>query len=210
MGPAHIGPYEVLAPLGSGGMGEVFLARDTRLPRKVAIKRVRPTDRLDAQHHILREARTVALLSHPNIAGIFDIVDQDGVVHIVMEYVEGETLAAKLRTGPLAPPEALAYVRQIADALAYAYAQGVIHCDVKPSNVMINREGRVRVLDFGIARFEATLKSGSDNTTSSNVVRGTPMYMAPEVLLGAPPTTRSDVYSLGIVLFELITARRPD
>jgi eukaryotic-like serine/threonine-protein kinase len=209
MGPAQIGPYEVLAPLGSGGMGEVFLAQDTRLRRKVAIKRVRPTDRLDAQRQILREARTVALLSHPNIAGIFDIVDEDGVIHIVMEYVEGETLAAKLRAGPLAPPEALGYVRQIADALAYAHGQGIIHCDVKPSNVMITPTGRARVLDFGIARFEATLKSDSDQTTSSNVLRGTPLYMAPEVLLGAQPSTCSDVYSLGIVLFELITARRP-
>ena len=209
MGPAQIGPYEVLGPLGSGGMGEVFLARDTRLPRKVAIKRVRATDRPGAQHQILREARTVALLSHANIATIFDIVDQDGIVHIVMEYVEGETLAAKLRNGPLAPQDALGYVRQIADALAYAHGQGIIHCDIKPSNVMITPTGRVRVLDFGIARFEATLKSDSDRTTTSNVVRGTPLYMAPEVLLGAPPSTRSDVYSLGIVLYELITTRRP-
>jgi serine/threonine-protein kinase len=209
MGPRQIGPYEVVAPLGSGGMGEVFLARDTRLPRKVAIKRVRSAGDPDGQRQIMREARTVALLNHQNIAAIYDILDHDGTLHIVMEYVEGETLASKLREGPLAPEIALEYTRQIAHALAYAHGEGVIHCDIKPSNVMITPDGRARVLDFGIARFDTTLRGDDEKTTSTNVLRGTPSYMAPEVRLGAPPSTRSDVYSLGIVLFELLTARRP-
>ena len=209
MGLDLIGRYEVLAPLGAGGMGEVFLARDTQLPRKVAIKRVRGGDHPGSERQILREARTVALLSHPNIAAIFDILEHDGALHIVMEYIEGETLGSKLRHGPLQEAEALGYVRQVADALAYAHAQGVIHCDVKPSNVMITPDGRARVLDFGIARFEATLHSDSEKTTTAHVVRGTPLYMAPEVLLGGTPSPRSDVYSVGVVLFELLTARRP-
>jgi eukaryotic-like serine/threonine-protein kinase len=209
MGLNLIGRYEVLAPLGAGGMGEVFLARDTQLPRKVAIKRVRAGGRPGSERQILREARTVALLSHPSIAAIFDILEHDGALHIVMEYIEGETLGAKLRRGPLPESEALGYVRQIADALTYAHAQGVIHCDIKPSNVMIAPDGRARVLDFGIARFEATLQSEAEKTTTAHVVRGTPLYMAPELLLGGTPNARSDVYSVGVVLFELLTARRP-
>jgi serine/threonine-protein kinase len=204
----NVGPYRLSTPLGAGGMGEVFLAHDTRLDRQVAIKRVRAIDDTDAQRQILREARTVAHLSHPNIASVFDVVEQDGRLHVVMEYVEGETLAGRLRRGPLAEPEALSYGEQIAGALVYAHRQGIIHCDIKPSNVIVTPEGRVKVLDFGIARFEATIRDG-EKTTFARVVRGTPAYMAPEVLHGAEPTAVSDVYSLGIVLFELVTARLP-
>ena len=209
MQPQYIGPYEVLAPLGAGGMGDVFLAHDTRLDRKVAIKRVRASAHSDSQRQILREARTVAHLNHPNIATVFDVVEHDSVTHIVMEYVEGETLAKRLRSGPLTPPEALGYVRQITDALAYAHSQGITHCDIKPSNVIIRPDGRAQVLDFGIARFEDTLRLGGDKTTAPVIVRGTPAYMAPELRLGAQPSSRSDVYSVGVLLFELLTKRRP-
>lgn len=190
-------------------MGEVFLARDTRLGRQVAIKRVSAASGPDAQRQILREARTVARLDHPNIAGVFDIVDQGGVVHIVMEYVEGHTLAARLCQGPLPETEAVDCGRQVADALAYAHGHGVVHCDIKPSNVIVTASGHAKVLDFGIARFEATTRADGTQTTGGAAIRGTPAYMAPEVLLGAEPTPRSDVYSLGVVLFELLTANRP-
>ena len=190
-------------------MGEVFLARDTRLGRQVAIKRVRADADPAAQRRISREARTVAHLGHPHIAGIFDVVDRDGQTHIVMEYVEGETLADRLGRGPLPPADALACGLQITDALAYAHQRGVIHCDIKPSNVVVTPSGGVKVLDFGIARRDEP--APGDTTLPRNVLGwpGTPAYMAPEVLQGSPPTTQSDVYSVGVLLYELLNTRKP-
>jgi eukaryotic-like serine/threonine-protein kinase len=208
MVPQSVGRYELLKPLGAGGMGEVFLGRDTRLDRLVAIKRVLALEDPGASHRIAREARIVAQLNHPNIATVFDVVDHDGLPHIVMEYVEGATLASCLRASPLSEAQAVGYARQIADALSYAHAHGIVHCDIKPSNIMINVEGLPKVLDFGIAR-RAYGAAGSVTTTSTAVLRGTPPYMAPEVLLGHEPDERSDVYGLGVLIYEMIAAKRP-
>lgn len=204
----RIGRYQVVRPLGSGGMGEVFLAHDEELERHVALKRLLPEED-DGRRRILKEARAVARLSHPCIAQLFDVVEHDGVVHLVMEYVEGDTLASLLARAPLPETRVREIGRQMADALAFAHERGVVHCDIKPSNVMVTQGGAVKVLDFGVARIEATTAAAAKATTSSGRVRGTPPYTAPEVLLGETPTARSDIYSLGVTLFEALSGRRP-
>ncbi|MCC6991481.1 MAG: protein kinase [Acidobacteria bacterium] len=194
--------------LGAGGMGEVYLAHDSQLDRLVAIKRVAIADAPEARRLALKEAQVVAKLTHPHIAQLYDVVEAEGVVHLVMEFVEGETLAAVIARKPCDETEVRAVGAQLADALAFAHEHGVVHCDVKPANVMLAANGSVRLLDFGIAQIELTTRVGTA-TTSPVTVRGTLPYIAPEVLLGAPPTPRSDVYSLGVTLFEACTGRRP-
>jgi tetratricopeptide (TPR) repeat protein len=205
MVPEIVGRYELLRPLGAGGMGEVFLARDETLDRLVAIKRLNADNSTSAKS-ILHEARIVASLDHPNIASVFDVVEHAGQPHVVMEYVEGPTLATRIASGPLTESEVIAYGRQIADALAYAHARNVVHCDIKPSNVMLTPADVPKVLDFGIARREIPAQGGATTTIH---IRGTPAYMAPEAMLGAAPTPQSDVFSLGVVLYELAVGRRP-
>ena len=188
---ARLGPYCIEYKLGEGGMGEVFRAVDTRLGRAVAIKITQ--EQFSARFE--REARAIASLNHPNICTIHDV----GPNYLVMELVEGETLAARLKRGPLPMNTALLYASQIAAALAEAHAKGIVHRDLKPGNIMIARSG-IKVLDFGLA------KSGQDQTvTASRMVMGTPAYMAPEQREGKPADARSDIYSFGCVLYEMLT-----
>ncbi len=191
---ARLGPYRIESKLGEGGMGEVFRAVDTRLGRAVAIKTAREqfSDRFE------REARAISSLNHPNICTLHDV----GPNYLVMELVEGETIAARLKNGPLPVKTALLYASQIAAALSEAHGKGIIHRDLKPGNIMIAKSG-IKILDFGLA------KSGVDETlTSSQMVMGTPAYMAPEQRQGRPADARTDIYSFGSVLYEMLTGAR--
>src|ERR1700683_912181 len=190
----RLGPYEIRAPIGKGGMGEVYRATDTRLHRDVAIKvsAERFSDRFE------REARAIASLNHPNICSLYDV----GPNYLVMELVEGETLAARLRKGALPMGQVLRYGAEIADALSAAHAKGITHRDLKPGNIMIGKGG-VKILDFGLA------KSTQDETiTLTNAVMGTPAYMAPEQMEGKLSDPRTDIYALGLVLAEMATGQR--
>jgi tetratricopeptide (TPR) repeat protein len=211
---ATIGPYKILRHLGSGGMGAVWLAEDPRLHRQVALKMVRPADSTDesSRARLMREARAAAALNHPHIATVHDVLEDRGEVVIVFEYVEGETLHARIARGPLPPPEAVNVATQIAKALAAAHAQGVVHRDLKPANVIIGAGGHVKVLDFGIARILAvgtTETAGPLAHSSSGGFIGTPSYAAPEQMVSSAVDERADLYALGVVLFEMISGRRP-
>lgn len=189
-----IGPYEIEDALGSGGMGVVYRARDTRLGRRVAIKLLPFGDRTQTA---LAEARAVSALNHPNIVTLYDVVDHGGAVALVMEVVEGRTLALVLAGGPLAPARAAEYALHIADALAAAHAAGLLHRDLKPGNVMIRPDGVVKVLDFGIAQT-------TGDAAAANDPAGTRKYMPPEQAAGQPLDARSDIYALGRVLHEML------
>ena len=183
-----LGPYRIESKLGEGGMGEVFRAVDTRLGRTVAIKIIH--EQFNARFE--REARAVSALNHPHICTLYDI----GPHYLVMELIEGETLAARLKNGPLPADDVIRYASQIAAALAEAHGKGVVHRDLKPANIMIAKSG-VKVLDFGLA------KSKQDETvTVSRMIMGTPGYMAPEQRDGKPADARTDIYAFGCVLYE--------
>jgi serine/threonine-protein kinase len=197
---ARLGPYEILALLGTGGMGEVWKARDTRLNRIVAVKR------LSARHseRFEQEARTIAALNHPHICQIYDV----GADYLVLEYIEGRTLADRLRSGKsgLPPEEAVRIARQIAEGLEEAHTSGVLHRDLKPANVMITTKGVAKLLDFGLARLASV---DTDVTrTQDGTVLGTPAYMSPEQAEGKPLDERSDVFSFGVVLYEMLSGQR--
>ena len=208
-----LGPYEILSPLGAGGMGEVYKARDTRLDRSVAVK-VLPehiAKREDLRGRFEREARAVASLNHPNICTLFDIGVQDGISYMVMELMEGETLAARIEKGPIPLEQALSYAAQIADALDRAHRAGVTHRDVKPANIMLTRDG-VKVLDFGLAKSTAT-PGPNDATivaslTTEGTIIGTPQYMAPEQFEGKEADARADIWAFGAVLYEMVTGQK--
>ncbi len=208
-----LGPYECIAAIGAGGMGEVYKARDTRLDRTVAIK-VLPehiAKREDLRARFEREARAVASLNHPNICTLFDIGSHEGHGYMVMEFMEGETLAARIQKGALPLPEALKFAQQIADALDRAHRAGVTHRDVKPANVMLTRDG-VKVLDFGLAK--STAKIGPEdatlvaNLTTEGTILGTPQYMAPEQFEGKEADARADIWAFGAVLYEMVTGQK--
>jgi eukaryotic-like serine/threonine-protein kinase len=198
-------------------MGEVYLGRDLRLDRKVALKCLLSSHPEDEHARIVHEARAAAQINHTNVATIHDVLDEGSRAYIVMEYVEGESLAARLRHGRMPLREALLIARQLLSALAAAHAVGVVHRDLKPANVQITPGGAVKVLDFGIARTDPPLFASASAVTESfpsqtdvpGVRAGTPAYMAPERMLGAATDARADLYSLGVVLFELATGRRP-
>ncbi len=213
-----IGPYEVLGKLGSGGMGEVFLCLDTRLHRQVALKSLTASDVAhgELRERVLLEARAAARLNHPHIASIYDVVEEGDRAFIVMEYVAGESLAAHLRRARFPIDRVVDIGRQLASALSAAHAHGVIHRDLKPANVQITPDGSIKVLDFGVARMMSP--TASPTATTVNVPSagstaldraGTPLYMAPEQLIGRQADARADIYSLGVVLFEMATGRRP-
>jgi Tol biopolymer transport system component len=211
--------YEVLGPLGAGGMGEVYRARDTRLDREVALK-VLPEDFAASEDRLQRfdrEAKTLAALSHPNIAGIHGVDQVDDVCFLALELVEGEDLATRLARGPLAIDEAIDVCRQIAEGLEAAHEAGVVHRDLKPANVRVTPDGVVKVLDFGLAKpmgaraasgASVTPQSDSFALTADGMVLGTPMYMSPEQVKGRPVDRRTDVWAFGCVLFECLTGKR--
>jgi eukaryotic-like serine/threonine-protein kinase len=204
-----IGRFAVRCRLGAGGMGEVWCAEDTELKRPVAIKRLFPKtgSNPESHHKILREARRACALNSDHIAGIHDVVQEGGEFFLVMEYVDGETLRSMLHE-PMSLDRFFEIATQCAEALAAAHDQGVIHCDVKPENIMLTPEGRVKILDFGLAKHLPACDQ--DSTFSrSGFVGGTPGYMAPEVLREQLPDARADVFSLGVVFYEILAQRHP-
>ncbi len=221
LGPGtRLGPYEILVPLGAGGMGEVYKARDTRLGREVAVKVLSGhlASSLEARQRFEREAKTISTLSHPHICALFDVGNQGGVEYLVMELLEGETLAARLVRGPLPLEQTTAWGIEIAEALEVAHRQGIVHRDLKPGNVMLTRAG-VKLLDFGLARAITPTPSAVDRTdsptigkgtdiTQEGVIVGTLQYMAPEQLEARPTDSRTDIFALGTVLYEMATGRK--
>ena len=210
---ASVGPYQILRQLGSGGMGVVWLAEDTRLNRKVALKTVKGSDAetTEGRQRLMREARAAAALNHPHIATVHDVLDIEGNVVVVFEHVEGETLSTRIGRGPMPVAEVVEVAWQLADALAAAHAQGIIHRDLKPSNVILGSEMRVKVLDFGIARM---VPAGADMSVSvpgtiGGGLVGTPGYAAPEQYLSRNVDGRADLYALGVMIFEMLACRRP-
>src|ERR1700724_1966985 len=212
----HLGPYEIMTPLGAGGMGEVYRARDTRLDRTIAIK-ILPaqfsTDPVRKQR-CEREAKTISGLNHPNICTLHDVGSQDGVDYLVMECVEGETLAKRLEKGPLPLEQVLKYGAQIADGLDKAHRSGVVHRDLKPGNIMLTPTG-AKLLDFGLAKPTAPLASEMTLTavqtapvTEEGTIVGTFQYMSPEQVEGKEVDGRSDIFSLGAVLYEMLTGKK--
>ena len=215
---ASVAHYRVLSRLGAGGMGEVFLAEDTRLRRKVALKVLLPEVAENAElfARFLQEARAASALSHPNAAHIYEIGESGGTHFLAMEYIEGETLEARLTGEPLPLAEILSIGAQVADALEAAHARGIVHRDIKPANLMIGARGHVTVLDFGLAKFlpEPSAKTSSSQAatqfmTSGGVVLGTVSYMSPEQALGRDVDHRTDLFSLGVVLYRMATGKLP-
>ena len=213
----RLGPYEIISPLGAGGMGEVYRARDTRLGRYVATK-VLP-EQLSKNPQALarfeREAKAVGTLSHPNIVAIFDVGTEHGVVYIITELLEGETLRARLDSGAMVLRKVLETGSALADGLGAAHAKGIVHRDLKPGNIFLTADGRVKILDFGLARFQTaapegdTASIGLDTQTEPGIVCGTVGYMSPEQVRGTAVGPASDIFSFGIVLYEMVAGRRP-
>jgi eukaryotic-like serine/threonine-protein kinase len=226
----RLGPYEILSPLGAGGMGEVYRARDTKLNRDVALKFLPEALAHDAERmaRFQREAQVLASLNHPNVAAIYGLEESAGVRALVMELVEGQTLQERLGVGasvsrqtPLPLDDALPIAKQIADALEYAHERGIIHRDLKPANVKITPEGTVKVLDFGLAKaldVDASTSSSSNVSnsptltaaaTQAGVIIGTAAYMSPEQARGKTVDRRADIWSFGCVLYEMLSGHKP-
>jgi serine/threonine protein kinase/Tol biopolymer transport system component len=213
-----VGPYQILSAIGAGGMGEVFKARDTRLDRTVAIKvlSARLVERADSRERFDREARAIAGLNHPHICTLFDVGHQDGTDYLVMEYLEGETLADRLKRGPLPMAQVLQYAIEISDALDKAHRKGVTHRDLKPGNIVLTKGGS-KLLDFGLAKLRqeskpetpfselATVQGGE---TAEGTILGTLQYMAPEQVEGRPVDARTDIFAFGAVVYEMATGKR--
>jgi serine/threonine protein kinase len=212
-----LGPYEIQSPLGAGGMGEVYRARDTRLSRTVAIK-ILPahlSQNAEAKDRFDREARAISSLSHPNICHLYDVGQQDGISYLIMEYLEGETLADRLRKGPLPLDQVLKLGAEICEGLEKAHRSGVVHRDLKPSNVMLTKSG-AKLMDFGLAKATAVGAGASSDSvatmsqplTAEGTIVGTFQYMSPEQVEGKEADPRSDIFSLGAVLYEMVTGKR--
>ena len=211
---ARLGPYEILAPLGAGGMGEVYRARDKKLDRDVAIK-VLPQSVAadpDTRARFEREAKAVAALSHPNILSIFDFGAEAGIAYAVMELLEGESLRGKLDTGPITQKQAVDYALQVARGLSAAHGKGIVHRDLKPENLFVTRDGHLKILDFGLAKRVDTGAEMSGPTcsgqTEPGTIMGTAGYMSPEQVKGLPVDHRSDIFSFGTILYELLSGKR--
>jgi serine/threonine protein kinase/Tfp pilus assembly protein PilF len=214
----RLGTYEIVAPLGAGGMGEVYRAKDLRLGREIALKLLPETIARDAEHlaRFEREARTVAGLNHPNIVTLFSVEDEEDVRFLTMELVEGRSLADLITPGGLPVARVLDLGVAIADALAAAHERGVVHRDLKPANVMVTRDGRVKVLDFGLAKQGPVVANAADTQAPTidalsgiGTVVGTVPYMAPEQIRAEPVDARTDLFAFGILLYELLAGRRP-
>ena len=209
-----VGRYRVLASVGTGAMGEVYRAEDTSLGRVVALKTL-PLDLVGTPDRRLRfqnEGRVMASLSHPNLVQVFDVGEYEGTPYLVQEFVEGETLENVLMSGPVAAPKAARWIVQAAEGLAAVHDAGFLHRDIKPSNIMVDRQGRVRVLDFGLAKVQAVSSDGrksAPSLTTDGFVVGTAQYMSPEQASGKGADARSDVFSLGAVFYELLSGRTP-
>src|SRR5208337_4543453 len=213
----HVGPYEILALLGAGGMGEVYRARDTSLKRDVAIKVIpaywsRDPERL---HRFELEAQAAAALNHPNIVSIFHVGQHEGLPYIVTELLQGETLRDRLQRGPLRFREALDHGVDIARGLAAAHSAGIVHRDLKPENLFLTKEGRVKILDFGIAKLQQVQSASADSATVTlqdetvpGQVLGTVGYMSPEQVRGQAADARSDIFALGAILYEMLSGQR--
>ena len=216
----RLGPYEVIARIGAGGMGEVWRAIDMNLERPVALKVLPGTFAGDADRlaRFGREAKTLAALNHPNIAAIYGLQKSADIRAIAMELVEGPTLADRIAEGPIAPDDSIAIARQIADALAAAHDQGIIHRDLKPANIKVRDDGTVKVLDFGLAKALEPVGASPDVAnsptitspmmTQHGVILGTAPYMSPEQAKGRLVDRRADIWAFGAVLFEMLTGRR--
>src|SRR5690348_3356782 len=216
---AELGPYKIEALLGAGGMGKVYRARDTRLGRIVAIK-VLPHDRVtdpERKRRFLQEARAASALNHPNIVTLHDISNYSGIDFLVMECVEGKSLDKRITSKGLPLVEAVDYAAQIASALAAAHAAGIVHRDIKPGNAVVTADGLVKVLDFGLAKLmerpspgpEGETQTQGTGLTEAGTVVGTVAYMSPEQATARPVDHRTDIFSLGIVLYEMIAGKRP-
>src|SRR5215813_9078203 len=212
-----IARYRIDSLLGVGGMGRVYLAEDTVLGRRVALKFLPEyfTNDKNQVQRFRQEAHAASALNHPNILTVYEVGQVNGTEFMATEYVEGETLRARLKSGPFTPREALNVATQIADALAAAHEAGIVHRDMKPENVMLRRDGYVKVLDFGLAKLTENLASigsvsaGSSIRRNPGVVMGTVSYMSPEQARGGEIDERTDIWSLGVVLFEMLTGRAP-
>jgi predicted Ser/Thr protein kinase len=209
----RVGRFTIEGALGSGGMGEVYLARDTRLKRFVALKRIAAhlRDNPDYRRRFLNEAERGSQLNHRSIVRIYDVVEDGADVFVIMEYVEGATL--RTRIGSISLEELLNIARQCGEALAVAHQHGIVHCDIKPENILITSEGEVKILDFGVAKY-LPHRDGDDPTSTldssfTGVMSGTPAYMPPEIFLEQMPDARADIFSLGVVLYELWTGHHP-
>src|SRR5262245_48769341 len=212
----RLGPYEVLNLIGSGGMGEVYRARDTRLDRTVAIKVLRSGVVSDAErlHRFEQEARAASALNHPNILTIYDIGRDETTAYIAMEWVEGETLRARLARGRLPMRQLLDLAHQLAEGLAKAHAAGIVHRDLKPENVMVSVDGFVKIVDFGLAKLgpggdAAGELETAQAATAAGVVMGTVGYMSPEQASGRPVDYRSDQFAFGLIAYEMATGKQP-
>src|SRR5438270_7806196 len=213
---AKLGPYEIQSPLGAGGMGEVYRATDTKLGRDVALK-VLPAEMAHDPERLSRfrrEAKALAQLDHPNIVTIYSVEESEGVHFLTMQLVEGLPLDRLIPERGLSVEQIVDIAGSLADALASAHEKGIVHRDLKPANVMVSNDGRVKVLDFGLAKdirganpADATMTS--DSHTQIGVVMGTPAYMSPEQTSGRPLDHRTDIFSMGVVLHEMATGRRP-
>jgi serine/threonine protein kinase len=210
-----VGPYEIQSPLGAGGMGEVYRATDTKLGRDVALK-VLPAEMAHDPERLgrfRREAKVLAQLDHPNIVTSYSVEESDGVHFLTMQLVEGQPLDRLIPQGGLPVEQIIEIAGALGDALAAAHEKGIVHRDLNPANVMVSNEGRVKVLDFGLAKDVRAASSGdatmtSDSRTQVGVVMGTPAYMSPEQTSGRPLDHRTDIFSMGVLLHEMATGRR--
>jgi hypothetical protein len=207
-----VGPYRIVRELGRGGMGRVYLATDDRLGRSVALKALPPewTSDLDQRERLRREARAAASLTHPGICTVYALEELDGQLFIATEFLDGHTLREEIERLPPSPERTLSVAREIAAALASAHDKGIVHRDLKPENIMRTRDGRLKILDFGLARLEGSAAGRlADRLTSPGLVIGTPAYMAPEQLSGEDANVRSDVFAFGVLLYEYACGRHP-